>query len=177
VTGGGYSRLVVLDADGHVARNTLEHGGSPCAWTGVDARRQTGQCDDPERETVRFEGTEAPALNVRMTAVGALWQSGRGLDGWALASAPRAAYAPSDSLLDGVRWSCKAASTGNPLLRRWELGGGAKRDGAYVAASAMFPAWEGGRGFGDCEPLSRAFGPGGESWNVLASYWFDRPSV
>ena len=28
VTGGGYSRLVVLDAHGRVARNTLEHGGS-----------------------------------------------------------------------------------------------------------------------------------------------------
>ncbi len=177
VTGGGYSRLVVLDAHGRAARNTLEHGGSPCVWAGVDARRQTGQCDDPERETVRFEGTQAPALNVRMTAVGALWQSGRGLDGWALASAQRAAYARSDSLLDGVRWGCKAASTGNALLRRWELGGGAKRGGTYVAASAMFPGWEGGRGFGDCEPLSRAFGPGGESWNVLASYWFDRPDA
>ena len=177
VTGGGYSRLVVLDADGLRARNTLERGGSPCLWAGVDARHQTGQCDDPERETVRFEGPRAPALNVSMTAVGALWQSGRGLDGWALASAPRVAYAPYDSLLDGVRWGCKAASTGNALLRRWELGGGAKRGGTYVAASAMFPAWEGGRGFGDCEPLSRAFGPSGESWNVLASYWFDRPSV
>ena len=67
-------------------------------------------------------------------------------------------------------------STASGVLRRWELGGGAKRDGTYVAASAMFPAWEGGRGFGDCEPLARAFGPRGESWNVLASYWFDPPA-
>jgi hypothetical protein len=175
VTGGGYSRLVVLAADGHVARNVLEHRGSACVWEGVDARRQTGQCDDPQRETVRFEGPHVAALNVRMTAVGALWQSGRGLDGWALASAGRRAYARHDSTLDGVRWRCKARSTRSRALRRWELGGGAKHAGVYVAASAMFPAWEGGRGFGDCEPLSRAFGPYGESWNVLSSYWFSPP--
>jgi hypothetical protein len=176
VTGGGYARMVVLDADGRVARNVVEHRGSPCVWSGADARRQTGQCDDPQREVVRFEGPSVPALNVRMTAVGHLWQSGRGLDGWALASASRPEYARRDSLLDGVRWGCKASSTASPLLRRWELGGGARRDGTYVAASAMFPAWEGGRGFGDCEPLSRTFGPRGESWNVLAAYWLSPPS-
>jgi hypothetical protein len=88
----------------------------------------------------------------------------------------RPEYARHDSLLDGVRWGCKASSTASPLLRRWELGGGARRDGRYAAASAMFPAWEGGRGFGDCEPLSRTFGPRGESWNVLASYWFSPPA-
>src|SRR5262249_59373593 len=102
-------------------------------------------------------------------------RSGRGLDGGALASAARPRYANADSALDGVRWSCKAGSTASRVLRRWELGGGGKRDGRYVAASAMFPAWEGGRGFGDCEPLARPFGPRGESWNVLASYWFDPP--
>jgi hypothetical protein len=107
-----------------------------------------------------------------MTAVGALWQSGRGLDGWALASAGRRAYARTDSGLDGVSWSCKSGSTASGALRRWELGGGAKRNGRYIAATAMFPAWEGGRGYGDCEPLSRPFGPRGESWNVLAAYWF-----
>jgi hypothetical protein len=175
VTGGGYSRLVVVDADGRVARNRIEHPGRACVWSGVDARRATAQCDDPQRERVRFEGPGVSALNVRMTAVGALWQSGRGLDGWALAAVTRQPYARSDSLLDGVRWGCKAHSTANPVLRRWELGGGAKRNGSYVAASAMFPAWEGGRGFGDCEPLARPFGPRGESWNVLASYWFDPP--
>jgi hypothetical protein len=175
VTGGGYSRLVVLAADGSVARNVVERAGTACTWAGVDARRQTGQCDDPRRETVRFEGPGVPALSVRMKAVGALWQSGRGLDGWALASAARRAYAPRDSGLDDVRWSCKTGSTASRVVRRWELGGGAKRNGRYLAASAMFPAWEGGRGYGDCEPLSRAFGPRGESWDVLASYWFDPP--
>ena len=173
VTGGGYSRLVVLAAGGRVARNVLEHRGTECVWAGVDARHHTGQCDDPDREVVRFEGPGVPALNVRMTAVGALWESGRGLDGWALASSARPAYARADSYLDGVSWSCKSHSTASGMLRRWELGGGAKRNGRYVAASAMFPAWEGGRGYGDCEPLSRVFGPRGESWNVLATYWFD----
>jgi len=175
VTGGAYTRLAVLAADGRIARNVVEHPGSACTWQGVDAQRQTGQCDDPQRETVRFEGRGVRALNVRMTAVGTLWQSGRGLDGWALASAARAAYAPHDSALDGVRWRCKSGTTASALVRRWELGGGAKRNGKYVAATAMFPAWEGGRGYGDCEPLARAFGPHGESWNVLASYWFDPP--
>jgi len=178
VTGGRYSRLVVLDGGGRVARNVIEDRGSRCVWAGVDARRQTGQCDDPRRAVVRFEGQDVRALNVRMTAVGAPWQSGRGLDGWALASARRTSYALHDSALDGVRWSCKTRSPANPIVRRWELGGGAKRGGAYVAASAMFPGWEGGRGYGDCEPLARAFGPRGESWNLLASYWFDsRPGV
>jgi hypothetical protein len=172
VTGGGYSRLVVLDADGAVASDGSDGRRSPCVWAGTDARRHTGQCDDPRRETVRFEGPEVTALNVRMTAVDGLWQSGRGLDGWAVASAGRRAYARVDSGLDGVRWGCKTGSTASARVRRWELGGGAKRAGRYVSASAMFPAWEGGRGFGDCEPLARAFGPRGESWNVLATYWF-----
>jgi hypothetical protein len=174
VNGGGYTRLVVLDANGRLARNVLEHSGTACTWTGVDPGSATRQCDDPLRETVRFEGPDVPALNVRMTAVGGLWQSGHGLDGWALASARRARYAAVDSGLDGVRWRCKARSTANGVLRRWELGGGAKdASGRYVVAAALFPAWEGGRGYGDCEPLSRSFGPGGETWSVLAAYWFN----
>ena len=106
-----------------------------------------------------------------MTAVGAPWESGRGLDGWAVASSDRRAYAGEDSANDGVRWSCKAHDTANGLVRRWELGGGPRNAaGAYMAANFMFPAWEGGRGFGDCEPLSRTYGPRGESWTVLATY-------
>src|SRR5262249_5855615 len=73
VTGGGYSRLVVVDANGHVARNRLEHPGRACVWSGVDARLATGQCDDPQRQRVRFEGAGVSPLNVRMTAVGGLW--------------------------------------------------------------------------------------------------------
>ena len=174
INGGGYTRMVVLDDDGRVARNRFEHAGTRCIWTGTDPRIATRQCDDPRRETVRFEGPGVRALNVRMTNVGSLWSSPRGLNGWALASARRAAYALRDSHLGGVRWGCKGGSTRSGLVRRWELGGGEKRNGKYVAASAMFPAWEGGRGYGDCEPLSRAFGPRGETWSVLAAYWFGR---
>jgi len=173
IDGGGYTQMVVLDANGEVARNAIEHTGAPCVWSGTDARTQTLQCDDDLRKTLRFEGPQVPALNVSMTTPDGLWESGRGLDGWALASRSRAEYARSDSALDGVRWGCKAHSTGSGVLRRWELGGGAKHaDGTYAAASALFPAWEGGRGYGDCEPLSRAFGPRGETWSVLAAYWF-----
>ena len=89
----------------------------------------------------------------------------------AVAASPRTAYAREDSDNDGVRWSCKAHDTANGIVRRWELGGGPKtRSGADRAANFMFPAWEGGRGFGDCEPLARTYGPRGESWTVLARY-------
>lgn len=175
INGGGYRRLVVLDADNRLAHNRIEHTGEACVWRGTDAHRQTGQCDDDARAIVRFEGPHVAALNVRMAAVGAPWESGRGLDGWAVASSTRRAYARTDSLNDGIRWSCKARDPANGILRRWELGGGTKDSrGAYRAAAAMFPGWEGGRGYGDCEPGSRVFGGRGESWNALAAYWFDQ---
>jgi hypothetical protein len=173
VNGGGYERITILDVRGHVARNRIEHTGEACTWRGTDARHQTLQCDDDARAVVRFEGRSVPALNVRMTAVGAQWESGRGFDGWARASGARLPYAARDSAVDGRRWSCKGATPASPLLRRWEAGGGTKdARGRYLAAAAIFPAWEGGRGFDDCEPASRAFGPRGETWTALASYWF-----
>lgn len=177
INGGGYTTMVVLDDNGRIARNRLQDTGTPCVWRGTNPRVATRQCDDPRREVVRYEGPGVPALNIRMTNVGGLWSSPQGLNGWALASAHRAEYARYDSAVDGVRWSCKARSTANGVLRRWELGGGPKRNGKYLAASAMFAGWEGGRGFTDCEPLSRAFGPRGETWTVLATYWFGRARV
>jgi hypothetical protein len=72
-----------------------------------------------------------------------------------------------------MRWSCKAASSGAQIVRRWELVGYSKTVlGQYAPATAMFHGWEGGRGFGDCEPQSRRFGPRGETWSVAAEYWF-----
>ena len=108
----------------------------------------------------------------------ALWQNARtGLDGWAIASAARQRYAPEDSAVDGVRWGCKGPSvasppnTSAPILRRWELVGGARSStGGYAAASVLFNGWEGGRGYDDCEPDSRVFGPRGESWTQHATY-------
>ena len=35
---------------------------------------------------------------------------------------------------------------------------------------ALLPAWEGGRGGYDCEPLAREFGPGGEAWHATLTY-------
>jgi len=180
VNGGGYTRQVVLDSRGRVASNRIERRGGhrACIWAGTDPRRGTGQCDDDDRATARFDFGAARVcahrcLLVRMTAVGAPWESGRGLDGWAVAASARAAYAPEDSETDGVRWNCKARDTANGIVRRWELGGGPRNaSGAYTAANFMFPAWEGGRGYGDCEPLARTYGMRGESWTVLATYTF-----
>jgi hypothetical protein len=36
--------------------------------------------------------------------------------------------------------------------------------------SCLFHAWEGGSGFSDCMDASRAFGPAGETWSVVATY-------
>jgi hypothetical protein len=180
VNGGGYTRQVVLDSGGRIARNRLEgyHGDLTCVWSGTHPRRRTGHCDDDDRTTARFDfGPTRPCagrcLELRMTAVGAPWESGRGLDGWALAASARRAYAPEDSATDDVQWACKAHDTANGIVRRWEIGGGPRNAaGAYTAANFMFPAWEGGRGYGDCEPLARTYGPRGESWTVLGTYAF-----
>jgi hypothetical protein len=180
VNGGGYRRQVVLDSRGRIAQNRIEgyRGDRSCAWAGTDPLRRTGHCDDDDRTTARFDfGPSRPCarrcLLVRMTAVGGPWESGRGLDGWAVAASARTAYAPEDSATDGVRWACKAHNTANGIVRRWEMGGGPMNaEGAYTAANFMFPAWEGGRGYGDCEPLARTYGGRGESWTVLATYAF-----
>ena len=148
---------VVLDSTARVARNAIEgYGGDrSCVWAGSDPRRQTGQCDDPERETARFEGRRRRALNVRMTAVGALWQSGRGLDGWA----PRRRARRVCRRRTHSSTACGGAA--RPARRQTgSCAGGSSAAGRERAAlrrgERMFPAWEGGRGFGDCEPLARA---------------------
>jgi hypothetical protein len=195
VQAGGYTRMAVFDADGKVARNSLETNRDSgwksfeCLWMGVNAYLHSGQCDDPGRERVRFDfgdywtGTDGrcagKCLNVVMRAARrdgtpVPWEgSGYGLDGWAVASASRTPYAPTDSRLDGVKWSCKGRSPGARIVRRWELVGYTRTSlGSYSNATAMFHGWEGGRGFGDCEPQSRRFGPRGETWSVAAEYWF-----
>ena len=168
-----------------------------CVWTGVNAREHTGQCDADDRLRVRFDfgdyasgadgrcGRPSRCLDVTMRALRpdgrpAPWEgSGTGFDAWAIASGTRAVYAATDSRLDSVQWSCKGpsvarpAAPSSPLLRRWELVGYRKdARGRYTAATAMFHAWEGGRGYGDCEPHARLFGPRGETWSVEAAYAF-----
>ena len=196
VQAGGYTRMVVFDGNGNVAQSTLEQNRDSgwrsfdCMWMGVNAYEHSGQCDDHARERVRFDfgdywsGADGhcagKCLNVLMRAARrdgttAPWEgSGFGLDGWAVASGSRRPYAGTDSRLDGVTWNCKSPSPSAAIVRRWELVGYTKTSlGGYSAATAMFHGWEGGRGFGDCEPQSRLYGPRGETWSVAAEYWFD----
>jgi hypothetical protein len=149
---------------------------------------RTGQCEAPARARVRFDyGSAAsgsrggcarrPCFNVVMRAwdarAGALpWQNGRaGLDAWAVASARRqAAFHRDTGSIDGVRWGCHGGSPAASLQRRWEASGRRDEHGRILVLGMLFPAWEGGRGAYDCEPLSRLFGPAGERFAVFASY-------
>lgn len=71
-------------------------------------------------------------------------------------------------------WSCQARSPGARVHRRWETVTRYERAAssarADASASVLFPAWEGGRGGYDCEPLARLFGPYGESYTVRLTY-------
>ena len=100
------------------------------------------------------------------------WEgAGLGLDGWAVAAARRpSAYRRDTGSIDGVVWSCHGARPDLDDMRRWETTGRRNRRGGYVSLGGIFPAWEGGRGGYDCEPLARAFGPRGETWAAFAAY-------
>jgi hypothetical protein len=50
-------------------------------------------------------------------------------------------------------------------MRGWELAG--RRGGSL---GVLLPAWEGGRGGYDCEPLARTFGASGETWRAGLVY-------
>lgn len=184
-TGGGYARATIFG----------EAGDLQCIYLGNGPPRgpilRTGQCAAGSRTRVRFdfgsassgpEGFCGPCLNVVMRAypTGVLpgeptspWQgAGLGLDAWAVeaAHAP-AAFRVDTRSNDGVLWSCNGRKPSQPLQRRWEIVG--RRDGARGrrrALGALFPAWQGGRGGYDCEPLARVFGPKGRGFAVFASY-------
>jgi hypothetical protein len=122
----------------------------------------TEQCDAPARETVRFEPCRPSCLVV--DAAG--WTSRDGFDAWAVEAATRPAAYPVDTAsIDGVLWPCHGGDPAGPMMRRWELAG---RRGRSIGA--LLPAWEGGRGGFDCEPLSRVFGPGGTTWRTVLEY-------
>ena len=72
--------------------------------------------------------------------------------------------------VDGVRWSCHSPSPAAEVHRRWETVARRGADGAPLAVSVLFPAWEGGRGAYDCEPLSRLLGPAGETFAAQLTY-------
>ena len=81
-----------------------------------------------------------------------------------------AAYRRDTASLDGLVWGCHGGSPAAETQRRWETAARRRGGRTYLAAGALFPAWEGGRGGYDCEPLARTFGPHGESFTVVAVY-------
>jgi hypothetical protein len=196
VNGGGYSRVSVLNHQGALASNSVS--GTPyCAWMGTNPVASTGQCDANYRTRARFDygtandvvngrcdTTSRSCLNVVMRAypvtgsddvtvgkTSSRWEgTGQGLDAWALLASAREPVASADSPAGNATWSCHGGDPSAPRMRRWELIGGPKSSGQYQSASVYFPAWEGGTGAYDCEPLSRRFGPDGESFAVHAQY-------
>ena len=155
--GRAYDRVEVLDGRGDPvcssAANGPRHG--PILVT--------EQCDDPSRTTVRFGPCRPACLDVE---AGDWVGSTDGFDAWAAEAATRPAAYPVDTAsIDGVLWPCHGGDPGGPMMRRWELAG---RQGRSIGA--LLPAWEGGRGGYDCEPLSRAFGPAGTTWRAELAY-------
>jgi hypothetical protein len=124
---------------------------------------QTAQIGERSREGVAFVGVTTPSLNVTMQS----WDGGQvlpwcgagaGFDGWAEAAQGRPA------LSDLGAPYCLAGGT--RLRRRWEVAARTEDP----ALSCLFHAWEGGQGLTDCLDASRAFGPAGETWSVIATY-------
>ena len=186
VTGGGYTRMATYDSDGALV----------CVYVGGGGRTgpiyDTGQCGVPARERLRFDygsatsgasgGCETrPCLDVVVKSyVDDLttepWHGARrGFDAWARAAAGRpAAFRRDTPSIDGVVWGCNGATPATADVRRWEVTGRRDAAGRYLSLGALFPAWEGGRGGYDCEPLARAFGPSGETYGAYAAYSLTR---
>ena len=186
VVGGGFTRMSTWEDDGRLA----------CVYVGGGGPRgpilDTGQCAADRRSLLRFDygsglsGREGgcatrPCLNVVMRAYapGAppgepteVWEgAGLGLDGWAVNAARRPrAFARDTGSIDGVVWNCHGATPDAQAVRRWETTGRLDPRGRYLSLGGLFPAWEGGRGGYDCEPLARAFPPAWDTWSVFASY-------
>lgn len=131
----------ILAADGSVLR-TIELARLPDPWRG------TGQIDEEGRAGIRFAGAVPLAVAV----------DGRDFDRWAELSEarPRLADRSSGYCLGG----------GGGLKRRWEIV--KRRD--EPDTSCLFAAWQGGSGYPDCATASRAFGPPGEAFTVVARY-------
>jgi hypothetical protein len=157
-----FSTMSVYDATG-----TRVCAGDP-AGPATGPILETTQCDTPSRDRLRFEPCAPDCLEVRARAserqpwVGA----SSGLDGWARSAARRpSAYRRDTPSVDGVVWPCHGGNPRDARQRRWELAG--RRAGPL---GALFPAWEGGRGGYDCEPLARTFGAHGERWTAYLEY-------
>lgn len=168
VTGGATAETVTYDAAGRpVCRYA---GGGPPAGPVLE----TGQCSANERLRVRWEDAGSCStrvcLEVELRDAAGPWEGGA-LDRWALAAAARPALGRRDTgSIDGVVWDCHAPSPAADVHRRWETVARRRSDGTPLAVSVLFAAWQGGRGAFDCEPLSRLFGPAGETYTAQATY-------
>jgi hypothetical protein len=155
-TGRAFRRVEVLDGRGR-----------PVCESGAKGPHRgpilvTEQCDDPARETVRFGPCRPACLDVQAKG----WAGREGFDRWAVDAAKRPAAYPVDTAsIDGVLWPCHGGDPAGRMLRRWELAGRRGR-----SLGALLPAWEGGRGGYDCEPLSRLFGRRGSTWRAELEY-------
>lgn len=168
VTGGSTAATVVYDSAGRPV----------CRWDGGGPPSgpilRTGQCGADDRLRVRWEDANGcgtrPCLEVELRDAAGPWEGGA-FDRWALAAARRAAFRARDTRsTDGVLWDCHDASPAAEILRRWETVARRRADGTPLAVSVLFAAWQGGRGGYDCEPLSRLFGPAGETYTAQATY-------
>jgi hypothetical protein len=150
-------RLVDVYGSAGALLRRVDLGNLSEPWT------QTAQIGAHGREGIAFLGSAPLTLTVTMQAwngkeVLPWYGTGVGFDGWAQAAQGRPAY--SDR---GARYCLGDAGR---LRRRWEVA--ARTDDP--ALSCLFHAWEGGSGFSDCMDASRAFGPPGEAWSVVATY-------
>lgn len=122
---------------------------------------ETAQLAEAGRAAVRFVGRRP--LQVTMLAwdgaAALAWEGApAGLDRWAQLAQQRPARGG-----EGAAY-CLGGRGG--LRRRWEV---VKRT-RIPANACLFHAWEGGTGLDDCPDASRAFGPAGEAYTVLARY-------
>ena len=172
VTGGGFTRMATFAEDGSLACIYL--GGSPPTGPILD----TGQCDAPARARLRFDHGTATSGADGGCAVAACLDvtvEQSGLDTWAVSAASQPpAFGRDTASVDGVVWHCNGPSPAARGVRRWETTGRLTRSGRYLSLGGIFPAWEGGRGGYDCEPLARPFPPGRPHYTVQLSYALGR---
>ena len=172
VTGGGFTRMATFGADGSLA--CVYVGGGPPTGPILD----TGQCEAPTRARLRFDYGTATSGAEGGCAVAACLDVAvqqPGLDAWARHAArlPAAFHRDTPSI-DGIVWNCNGPSPAASGVRRWETTGRLTSTGRYLALGGIFPAWEGGRGGYDCEPLARPFPDRRPRYSAVLSYTLGR---
>lgn len=200
VNAGAFRRIAVFNDKGEVATNSHSGNPTCLFDGSSNPQSSTNQCDADQRTRARFDwgtmgsdkdgGCDATThlcLNAIMRAYpadsdggvtpgqpGRFWEaSGIGFDHWAELAVQRQAADINDSPhgnKNGKPWSCYYRPD-EQRNRRWELVSWHRdAEGVLSAAQLGFHAWEGGTGAYDCEPLSRSFGPDGESFAVYGQF-------